>query len=74
MSTDYSKYPTAAAAPVALNMLETFRAVGYSMEAARFQFVPYDFFFESNRTAAFKQIGNTVPVLMAEGIAKKLKI
>lgn len=34
MSTDYSKYPTADAAPIAVNMLESFRAVGYSMEAA----------------------------------------
>lgn len=34
MITDYSKYPTADAAPIAVNMLESFRAVGYSMEAA----------------------------------------
>lgn len=34
MTTDYSKYPTADAAPIAVNMLESFRAVGYSMEAA----------------------------------------
>ena len=32
-----------------------------------------DYFFEGSRTAAFKQIGNAVPVLMAEGIAKKIK-
>jgi hypothetical protein len=30
----YSKYPTANAEPIAVNMLESFRAVGYSMEAA----------------------------------------
>ena len=34
MITDYSKYQTADAAPIAVNMLESFRAVGYSMEAA----------------------------------------
>ncbi|WP_228429273.1 DNA cytosine methyltransferase [Chryseobacterium sp. 52] len=42
-------------------------------EAARIQSFPDDYFFESSRTAAFKQIGNAVPVLMGEGIANKIR-
>jgi len=47
-------------------------------EAARLQTFPDDYYFESitgkpSRTAAFRQIGNAVPVLLAYKIAEKLR-
>jgi len=42
-------------------------------EAARLQSFPDDFYFEGSRGAAFKQIGNAVPVVLAHKIAEELK-
>ena len=42
-------------------------------EAARLQSFPDDYYFEGSRSAAFKQIGNAVPVVLAHKIAVELK-
>ena len=52
--------------------VETARSITVR-EAARLQSFPDDYYFEGSRGAAFKQIGNAVPVVLAYKIAKELK-
>lgn len=51
--------------------LETVRSISVR-EAARLQSFPDDYYFEGSRSAAFRQIGNAVPVVLAYKVAENL--
>jgi len=42
-------------------------------ESARIQSFPDDYFFEGGKDSCFKQLGNAVPVLLAQELAKQIK-
>jgi len=58
--------------PVLNPTIENVRSISVR-EAARLQSFPDDYYFEGSRSAAFKQIGNAVPVVLAHKIAEELK-
>ena len=58
--------------PVLNPTIENVRSITIR-EAARIQSFPDDYYFEGSRSAAFKQIGNAVPVVLAHKIAEALK-
>jgi DNA (cytosine-5)-methyltransferase 1 len=58
--------------PVLNPTIENVRSITIR-EAARLQSFPDDYYFEGCRSAAFKQIGNAVPVVLAHKIAEELK-
>ncbi len=50
----------------------SFNRIPTARESARIQSFPDDFYFTCSKTSQLKQIGNAVPPLMAEAIAKSL--
>ena len=58
--------------PVQNPTIENVRSITIR-EAARLQSFPDDYYFEGSRSAAFRQIGNAVPVVLAYKIAEKLR-